>query len=170
MPPTPRARSRAREPVGMDSICRWLACPSRMIAPSPYRFSMFFNVVSSARKRLSSFVICASWFCLTQSLPTDRHAPSGWVSFVVRSLFSGALPPTPNPYRGPDMIAQMFYSVKFHPARGTHPVLRLASPICHQAARRVICPPSEKGAERVSQPLDLASITCWGWLGQPQPG
>ena len=47
-PPMPRARSRAREPVGMDSAAVFRVSPRRMMDPLPKVFSIFCTAVSSA--------------------------------------------------------------------------------------------------------------------------
>ncbi len=51
MPPTPRAMSRLRLPVGMDSTLSRVASPSFMIAPSPKRLFKLDRVVANAFSR-----------------------------------------------------------------------------------------------------------------------
>src|SRR5581483_7337842 len=50
-PPTPRATSRARAPVGTTPICMWVFSPNRMIEPLPNCFSIWPSAISRALSR-----------------------------------------------------------------------------------------------------------------------
>src|SRR3954468_7000425 len=78
MPPTPRARSRAMEPVGMKSTCcRW-AEPSFMIEPDPNCFSMERIAASTARVR--SATAFSPLRSLATTIVASRSCP--WLSGV----------------------------------------------------------------------------------------
>src|SRR5665811_1521792 len=85
MPPTPSARSRAIEPVGMKSTCCRSAEPSFMIDPRPNCFSIARIAASTAFVRsaadapVRSVIAISSCSCLVRSAPTERTMtrPSG---------------------------------------------------------------------------------------------
>src|SRR5262245_60804531 len=85
MPPTPSARSRAMEPVGMDSTC-WRSCePSFMIEPRPNCFSIARIAASTAlpRSPFARAALRSSVIAMVRSLliapetgrPTDPDRP-----------------------------------------------------------------------------------------------
>src|SRR5664280_3683959 len=78
IPPTPSARSRAIDPVGMKSTCCRSAEPSFMIDPRPNCFSIERIAASTAFVRSAadapfrSVIAIASCSCLVPLAPTER--------------------------------------------------------------------------------------------------
>src|SRR5262245_21834680 len=98
-PPTPSARSRAIEPVGMVSTCCRSAEPRRMIEPDPNCFSMARMAASTARPRSATArppfcsataivtLLCVRAPSSTQGLATPRERSA----FVLLALVPARL-------------------------------------------------------------------------------
>src|ERR1700722_2837801 len=71
-PPMPSAMSRARAPVGIDSILKFMFSPMRMIEPLPNCFSIWLSAASRAFER-SSVAIAVSLFFTAGTLGTRCH-------------------------------------------------------------------------------------------------
>src|SRR6185295_656732 len=67
MPPTPSARSRAIEPVGIVSIAASGRSPRRMIDPLPYCLSIWLRAMSSARCLSPSAINVSYYRCRDNS-------------------------------------------------------------------------------------------------------